>query len=255
MDGKNYLRLFEASRCMSRQEIKQYLNGELSGTQLRRVESHISGCQLCADALDGYADFNSPTLELPGFVPPSDLTGTASVQTNRRHPLTRRLTVAAILLPGLFFLFKWLSPSNNEDLFRQYYASYPNDIPLSARSAQSANQLHPQLLLALEQYETGDFSAALPGLQLVLREDDDNHAANFFAGICCLELADYQQAIPYLEKCRQSDTLYASRATWYLALALLKNDQVAASKSLLTELSENSGGYRRKDAQELLERL
>ena len=259
MDGKNYLRIFEAGRCLSRQEIQQYLNGELSGAQLRRVESHMTGCPLCADALDGYAEFNSPYLELPDLNLPSDQTGAASSQPGRRRFLAsrlgRRLAIAAILLPGFLLVLKWLSPKNNEDLFRQYYASYPNDVPLSARSAPSNNQLHPRLLIALEQYEAGDFSAALPELQQVLREDEDNHAANFYAGMCCLELDDSRQAAPYLEKCRQSDTLYASKATWYLALSLLKIGQVAESKTLLTELSETSEGYRRKDAQELLDRL
>lgn len=45
--------IFEDTRCLSQQQLLDYVEGKLPEEEMHRVESHIAGCLMCSDALDG----------------------------------------------------------------------------------------------------------------------------------------------------------------------------------------------------------
>lgn len=48
--------IFEETSCLSEQELLDYLNGRLDREKMHSVESHISDCEFCNDALEGLAE-------------------------------------------------------------------------------------------------------------------------------------------------------------------------------------------------------
>ncbi|MEO7175679.1 MAG: zf-HC2 domain-containing protein [Saprospiraceae bacterium] len=50
-------REIQTSNCLQEIEIQDYLNQKLNPEELRRVETHIMECPLCAEAVEGYKDF------------------------------------------------------------------------------------------------------------------------------------------------------------------------------------------------------
>lgn len=59
--------IFEETRCLSQQQLLDYVEGKLPEEQRHRVEAHVAGCQMCSDALDGLQQVRH-TADVPGLV-------------------------------------------------------------------------------------------------------------------------------------------------------------------------------------------
>lgn len=58
--------IFDISSCISQKQMQDYLHGKLPKEEAMLVESHISSCALCSDAIDGYLLMgNNTTTFLP----------------------------------------------------------------------------------------------------------------------------------------------------------------------------------------------
>ena len=62
--GSHINRLFNESGCLSIEALKRYTDAQLSDDELMLVEAHISGCDLCKDALDGVHLLNDKSYDL-----------------------------------------------------------------------------------------------------------------------------------------------------------------------------------------------
>jgi|GEM_PF-6079041 anti-sigma factor RsiW len=59
--------IFEQTRCLSQQQLLDYVEGKLPEEQIHRVESHIAGCVMCSDALEGLQQMPR-TADIPQMV-------------------------------------------------------------------------------------------------------------------------------------------------------------------------------------------
>ncbi|MCL6525223.1 MAG: zf-HC2 domain-containing protein [Thermoflavifilum sp.] len=57
---KSLAHIFEHTHCLSPTEMLHYVEGKLSPTERRRVESHLSSCTFCSDAVDGLLHVDDP---------------------------------------------------------------------------------------------------------------------------------------------------------------------------------------------------
>ena len=48
--------IFEESRCLSREVLKEYLEDTLTPEKRQAAEKHLIDCELCSDALEGYME-------------------------------------------------------------------------------------------------------------------------------------------------------------------------------------------------------
>ena len=48
--------VFQPMKCLSQDEIRLYLIGELDESSRYRVENHLLDCPLCSDAVEGFAE-------------------------------------------------------------------------------------------------------------------------------------------------------------------------------------------------------
>jgi tetratricopeptide (TPR) repeat protein len=171
----------------------------------------------------------APTLPSPGLVKP--------------WPLPWWGEVAAVCLIGVC-AYAWLSRASlSEKLFTQFYESYPNVVAAVERGA--AVQGEKEVAFGL--YENGQYAAALPRLQRMLR--GNGHAADllFYAGMASIELGQYAQAQAYLQQAlRLPAHAFTAPATWYLALVHIRREQMEPASALLEGLAAGTGFYGEK---------
>lgn len=251
--------IFQPSACINREELRAYLEGKTSPGLRAKVENHLLDCPLCSDAVDGYAE--STAGSLPFF---ADFSGTQESRQEKEFGKIRTLlpasiwsgiaAAAAVLLIGAFAYFNWFTSAGNDSLYNQYYTAYQNDIPLNLRSTEESSVLRPSLVKALESYAAGNFEQSRPLFETALKEEPNNDVARFFAGIACMETAEWEKAAEYLTFVRQNGGNYSEKATWYLALSNLKLNRPEAAKSLLQDLRTNSG-FKTEETEQLLSNL
>ena len=104
--------ILKEGKCLSREEMEQYLAGLLSPAQVRAVEEHLAGCELCSDALEGLS-----------VLSPEEINESLTNIENRIHNrikekpvimmlLRRAIAVAAVLIlliGGAFFLNEYIN--------------------------------------------------------------------------------------------------------------------------------------------------
>ncbi len=216
---------YTTSRCLSEQEVQTYLDGNIDKELRLRVENHLLDCELCSDAMDGFQEmgFSSLQLELP-----ESFFQTNDSQTLAPKPKVRMLTrtllrvaaVVSILLVSYFTFFR--APSYDQ-LYNDFYTSYPLDIPLNSRTSNAdLPAIDVNFESGLLSYSNGDFESSLSFFQSALQNEPGNSAILFFSGVACMESGKYEEAINFLVDAKEADSLYSAKAIWYLALTYLK---------------------------------
>lgn len=259
MDENIHHTIFQTSTCLGTEELRAYLEDQISAENRRRVENHLLDCPLCSDALEGLETMGLKSLHsLPDFdsfrknLPAGE---TAKIrQLTPVKVLSRIAAVAAVLVIGAVAFFNLFQPTDNDALYGQFYSTYQNDIPLRLRSVEGEQLLHPSFEKALENYSSGNFQASLPLFDEFLKAEPDNEAANFYAGMASLESGQWEKATVFFENARKNSGSYSSKATWYLGLSYLKLGKNDEAKAVLNELLEK-GGFKTQEAKKLLQKL
>ena len=94
---KYYLKKMPTSpknrNCLELEEIRLYVQGEISSSKAHSIESHLLGCELCNDAVEGFRVQGFTKADIPAF---------ETLARPSRSPvsLTRWISIAAIVLIG-----------------------------------------------------------------------------------------------------------------------------------------------------------
>lgn len=156
------------------------------------------------------------------------------------------LRYAALLLVLLgtavvlkFTLFTGVNPGK---LFDQYYTPYHADMVM--RLAHTEETI---LENAIMDYGRGDYSAALQKLDDLISENQGNHVAWFYKGLANLALNETPEAIRSFRVIEPDwhHPLLEHR-TWYLALALLQNNNTEEAAAVFNDITEYNGFYAEK---------
>jgi tetratricopeptide (TPR) repeat protein len=237
------------------QEIEDFLANRLPDAQRTRFQEIVTHDAFLAREVDRFRDLvegvsrqgreevkgrlqqleatlraaEAPTLPSPHLVKP--------------RPLPWWGEVAAVFLIGVC-AYAWLSrASQSEKLFAQFYEPYPNVVAAVERGA--AVQGEKEMAFGL--YENGQYAAALPRFQRLLRGNSQAADLLFYAGTASIELGQYAQAQAYLQQAlRLPAHAFTPPATWYLALVHLKREQMEQAASLLEGLAAGTGFYGEK---------
>jgi tetratricopeptide (TPR) repeat protein len=155
---------------------------------------------------------------------------------------------AAILIVLILAYFLRPQKTTPTEIFADYYSVYPNiEIPIS-RSEEIGT-------IAYSAYEKGKYSSALNEFLEIKKENPDNPAPYFYAGICQIELNRPEEAIRLFREVQDLDTSkYTIPSMWYEALSYLKTGNQEEAAHLLTALSTKDSSYAQK-AQEIIKTL
>jgi tetratricopeptide (TPR) repeat protein len=167
-----------------------------------------------------------------------------------RHNLRLAYVVASVFLVGVVSVLYLGREAAYEKLFTEYYQPYPN-IASSVRGELTDDKLQG----AMQQYDAGDFKAALKLLQEILAAEPDNATAQFYAGICYLKSHEAPKALANLQRViAQHDERLTEPAEWHVALVHLQKNDLANAKATLNGIIAKNGIYK-EQAMKLLEQL
>ena len=234
--------------------------GQASGSELRRVENHLLDCPLCADAVEGYS-LDGGQVAMPDFssfmdqmAVPGESGGAKIRQLNPTRRLMRFAASAAAVLLVLAGYFAFFQDTPGEKLYAQFYTSYENDIPTARRGGEFV-PLNDHLVAGLEKYESKDFTGSIPHLEKVPAEDQNIHAARFFAGMANCEAGNWQAAIEQFIEVEKANVNYSQKAAWFHIMAQLQLGDVDAARVLLEDYVKARYSFKKDEAVRLLKKM
>jgi tetratricopeptide (TPR) repeat protein len=108
---------------------------------------------------------------------------------------------------------------------------------------------------AMELYHQGNYAAAISEFEIILKDDPDNQACNFYAAVSYLGLENEDAALKKLKKLdNNKNGPYYEASRWYEGLAYVKKGEKKEAIKALEKVVELNGEYKPK-AMELLEQL
>lgn len=161
------------------------------------------------------------------------------------------VAASIVLLVGLtsWFFFFNTATINTDQLYASNFAPYDNVVHPIERGNE-IEDLKTRMFLA---YEDQNYELWLKlSEEMVAKQKDDY--IDFYSAIVYMQLENHKKAVPLLRGYINGNGELDDRATWYLALSLLKLGEIEESKETLKELIE-MGSFKKKDAEKLLEDL
>jgi len=241
--------IFQAPGKISPQAIKNYLEDKTSDEERFQLENQMLDDPFAADAIEGFSEFNGdiPEFKFDDFLkkvnPVVEAPSAKVVQMPERRFTLRRIAAAvAFLVAASLGLFFW--SNNDQRLYSQFHESYESDAFLSLRDDSSANISDAELIAGLKAYDAEKYMESVEHFEKVLAKDAQNLDALLYSGFAYLEEGHFNNSIENLLKARNlNGKEYFREATWYAALAALKNGDTEQTKNLTQELLQQKGRY------------
>ncbi len=173
--------------------------------------------------------------------------GISKAKSRRSTFKTWSISVAIAVLIVLvgYFLLRTLSVLPGEKLYFAYYE--PKQVPDSL-----INSENPIISEAISNFRNKEYEQA-ETLFEKLKVEDESDFAQFYLGLCQLELDRPEKAIPTLSLVSQKSD-YFFEATWYGAMSFLKLNKLEEAKRLLLINDANPNFYSEK-AEEILQKI
>jgi len=238
--------------CLTFDQLIGIRENKLSLNEHVKLKQHLAHCTLCQEALDGL-NCAADTCQIRKnvhVVNKSIHNQLNKTIANRIH-LIRYYAAAALLIVLLISTFQRLSRQPaNEKLFSEYFAPYPNTVPL-VRGGETSTALEP----ALAQYELGHYNVATALLNTIMASQPDNLIARFYLGICLLEMKDTDKAIQQFDIILKNENFELTpQAKWYVALSHIKNKNIEIAKQILNQIV-NKGEFEYDRSRDLLKKI
>lgn len=218
---------------------ESYLNGTMSEADASLFK------ELIKENLEYQIQFDNFREKLAGnsIIENQPIHSTSNLSSIKTWSITAG-TAFAIVVVG-YFLFKTLSMPPGEKLFLSYY----EPIEIADSLINSENRMVDE---AISNFRNKDYEQA-ESLFDKLKEEDESGFAQFYLGLCQLELDRPEKAIPNLSLVSQKSD-YFFEATWYGAMSFLKLNKLEEAKRLLLISDANPNFYSAK-AEEILQKI
>lgn len=218
---------------------ESYLNGTMSEADASLFK------ELIKENLEYQIQFDNFREKLEGnsIIENQPIHSTPNLSSIKTWSITAGIALAIVVVG--YFLFKTLSMPPGEKLFLSYYE--PIEIADSL-----INSENPMVDEAISNFRNKEYERA-ESLFDKLKEEDESGFAQFYLGLCQLELDRPEKAIPTLSLVSQKSN-YFFEATWYGAMSFLKLNKLEEAKRLLLISDANPNFYSAK-AEEILQKI
>ena len=166
---------------------------------------------------------------------------TTSKKLIRVKPWQFAAAASVLLLIGISVFNNFSSPVYED------FSNY-DSISLTVRGDQDA-----LLKTAETAFNTKDFVRADEAFKSLILMDKDNVEIKFYRALTNLELNKFDTAASLLLNISSGQSAYKHKATWYLALSKLKQNEYEDCLEILKTIPEDSEDY--KNAQKLIKKL
>lgn len=151
------------------------------------------------------------------------------------------IAACVVVLFGIFTFNQFSNPSYSD--FSNYDA-----VSLTVRGE------NDDLLKTAENaFNTKDFASAEVAFKQLIVKDDSNAEIKLYSAISNIELNNFASAEVLLKDLKNGNSAFKNKATWFLALSKLKQDDNAACIAILKTIPEDAENY--KQAQKLIDKL
>lgn len=229
----------------------QYLENELSAEEKTNFEKQLAEDQEFASAFEIFKELNlhlenkfGNAKDLKAFKKNVKSISAVHFKTKKSKVVDLRgwhYTVAAsvTILVGLF-VFQNINPD---------FEDYNN--PETATFIERGD-VNENLKLAQDEFNAKNYKKAIPYFEAVLKVNKSPEMQYFYA-ISLLEENQFQKAEANLSELKSGTSIYKNKATWYLALSKLKQEDYKSCKEILKTIPDDYEDY--DQVQELLNDL
>ena len=151
------------------------------------------------------------------------------------------IAACVVLLFGIFTFNQFSNPSYSD--FSNYDA-----VSLTVRGD------NDDLLKTAENaFNAKDFAKAEVAFKQLIAKDDSNAEFKLYSAIANIELNNFASAEALLQDLKNGNSAFKNKATWFLALSKLKQEDDAACVAILKTITGDAENY--KQAQKLIDKL
>lgn len=163
------------------------------------------------------------------------------VKVIRFKPMRYLVAACVVMLFGTIFWFQM-----QEATYSDY--SFKGSIDLVERGG-----VEDAFAKAEKAFNNASYEESIPYFEAILEADPANAQILYYKGIALVEVDEYTKAEKVFQNLIQGNSLFKTKAHWYLALSLLKQDRIEDCKIQLQMIPESAEDYER--AQDLLKKL
>ena len=229
----------------------QYLENELSDQEKTTFEKQLSEDQELALAFEIFKDLNlhlenkfGNEQELKAFKNNLKSISKEHFKSKKSKvvafkPWQYAIAASIAILVGLF-IFQNINPS---------FEDYNN--PEMATFVERGD-VNENLKLAQDAFNAKNYKTAIPYFEAILKVNKSPEIQYFYA-VSLLEDNQFQKAETNLSELKSGTSIYKNKATWYLALSKLKQEEYKSCKEILLTIPDDFEDY--DQVQELLNEL
>ncbi len=251
---KNLKNIFRPAKSLSRKDIKDYTEGNLSKSERRNIEHKESECELSADALDGFEEFG---LEAMDSLPDEKefLQKIGGRNTQPRLLTFNRIAATIVLMMIPLAGYFYLQENKTGDLYQAHFAEY-DDPGLFAMRDSNSQQMDAVLVSGIDYYNDKEYIKAIPYFEQYLESHPEDERISFHLGLSFMYAGRMDDAKTGLRKIvLEGGTPYLLDAKWYLSLVHIKQGELEQATALLEEMKAGTDPYYSKKAISLLKEL
>lgn len=250
-------------KCLSILQARKYVQGEIAAEERFQLEDHLVDCHFCTALVNTIQTNELDIIKEETYLLNNSIRMDAFQQALEQQQFVpdRRMSIlitaagcALLLLLIVVFFRKEEHPKNLYKLnFTPYESVEWND--LRNTDLENIAREDSRLATAMRLTVQKDYEGALKNWNSYLVTHESDERALFWSGLCYLESEQTKEAIRALTRVRLKESRYYEPATWYLALAHIKNEEWTLAKLLLKELWESDSHAYAQRSEELINQL
>ncbi len=247
-------KIFQATQCLSREEIEHYSKGELSDDLRFKIEHHLIDCPLCSEAIEGLIGLDEEGEEVL-----DDLYKAIDSRASQdKLPAPKRIipwnSIAAAILVLFTVGAAYLYFQNNQSS-ENYFAYFKEKENLLATRSIEMTDLPNELKEGIVLFNNNNFQGSLSFFEDYLTANPESTLATYYAGKSALNIGAKEKALNLLSTVRMNDDKLYEEATWVLSGVYLERGELENAKRLLRDLMKIESGFYSESAEELLNLL
>lgn len=232
---------------------ESYLNNEMSQAEKELFEQRLNSDNQFRESFNLYKEttallenkFDSKTIDFKENLKSISKSHFSEKEEDKSRvinfkPFYYAIAASVVLAFGTWFMMMRETPEYGD--FNQHENAYFTE----------RGSIIKNLRLAQNAFNEKNYKGAIENFEIVLK-DYDKPEVRFFYGISLLEENRYAEAEINFTTIQKGTSVYKDKATWYLALSKLKQNQFEACKNYIKQIPEDAEDYVK--AQKLLNKL
>ena len=174
-------------------------------------------------------------------------------KSKNRSGIIRLSVLSAAAVISIFLVLRTLAGNQDTgELYSSFYNPYPAVFEVTRSNGLTTGEDYNKIARYYKNKEYGEAVKTYSGLALEIKGSD--LYSEFFAGLSCIELKNFDQAIIWLSSVAESDGDLGKDASWYLGLAYLADGDKENAYKYFDHLSRSDGYYKER-SEKLLRHL